>query len=111
LIGQCQETAIIDFGATTSGADDSTLLVGVGADMKVNDKVSLGGLVGYLQASDKFNVDLIEIDLSMTYALAQNATYKLGIAYGLWDGQSMATVGTEADDSLVVVGNSVIVTF
>ncbi|MBU0480267.1 MAG: hypothetical protein KKG47_04095 [Proteobacteria bacterium] len=112
LIGTCNETAIIDFGATTSASDpgDSTYLVAAGADMKINDKINVGGGIGYLQASEHGYVvddskNLIEVDVYMSYALAQNATYTLGIAYGDWDNASAN------DDALFVVGNRVNVTF
>ncbi|MDF1578913.1 MAG: hypothetical protein P1P81_10785, partial [Desulfobulbales bacterium] len=77
LIGTCQETAIINFGSTTNPnklvaeADDSTYLVGAGVDFKVNDKLTLGALVGYLMASENGvggdDATLVEYDLSARY--------------------------------------------
>jgi|GEM_PF-6909839 len=105
LIGTCQETAIINFGGTTgSSPDASTYLVGAGADFKINDKLTVGALVGYLMANDDTGGDdatLIEYDLTASYALAQNATYKIGVALGSPDGMS------PADDAALAVGHSI----
>ena len=111
LIGTCNETAIIDFGGTTSTGDDSTYLVGAGVDFKASDKVTVGALVGYLMATDKGGycttagceeaASLVEVDLTASYELAQNATYNFGIAYGSPDKFS------EKDDPIIVVGNRV----
>lgn len=110
LIGTCQETAIIDFGGTTGSTDDSTYLVGVGVDFKVNDKLTVGALIGYLMASEEMgngteDGTLIEYDLTAKYALAQNATYSFGIAMGDVDKFS------PADDSIIVIGNRIDVTW
>jgi hypothetical protein len=115
LIGTCNETAIIDFGGTTQTHSDSTYLVGAGVDFKVNDKLQLGALLGYLMASEKAGVNglmgggltgedtarLIEVDLTAQYQLAQNTTYNFGIAYGDVDNFSTK------DDAIFVVGNRV----
>lgn len=111
LIGSCNETAVIDFGSTTSGADDFTYLVGAGVDFKANDKLTVGGLVGYLMATDKDgycatagceeSASLVEIDLTAKYALAQNATYNFGISYAMPDQFSAQ------DDDWLVIGNRV----
>jgi len=117
LIGTCNETAIIDFGGTTNSqndaahADDSTYLVGAGVDFKASDKITVGALVGYLKATEYGYFDpydtasLIEVDVTGAYELAQNATYKLGVAYGKTDNFSAQ------DDTIWVVGNSVEVTW
>ena len=107
LIGTCTETAILDFGETTRSTNDSTYLLTVGADMKVSDKLSVSAGLGYLMASEEGGVandteqTLTEIDLSLKYAMAQNATYSLGLAYGLPDEMSVS------DDSLIVIGNRI----
>lgn len=117
LIGSCNETAIIDFGGTTnpSGlkaeADDSTYLIAAGVDFKANDKLTLGAGIAYLMASEYYgnngNEDgtLFEIDLTAKYALAKNASYRIGVAYGMVDGFS------EKDDNIFVIGNAVEVTW
>jgi hypothetical protein len=107
LIGTCNETAIIDFGETTRLTDDSTYLVSIAADMKVNDKLTLSGGLAYLLATEEAGINgtddgtLIEIDLSLKYALVQNATYSLGLAYGIPDELSVA------DDDIIVIGNRI----
>ncbi|MEN8134479.1 MAG: hypothetical protein ABFS18_02930 [Thermodesulfobacteriota bacterium] len=123
LIGTCNETAIVDFGGTTNDTSDSTYLIAGGADMKVSDKLSFGAGLAYLMASEQGNdttgligridgdapgtqeATLVEVDLTMKYALAQNATYSLGVAYGMVDGFSVA------DDEMLVIGNRVDVKF
>lgn len=113
LIGTCNETAMIDFGSTTNQqgdiahADDSTYLIAAAVDFKASDKITVGGAVGYLMASEYMgaagdeNGTLVEVDLTASYALAQNATYKLGVAYGMPDKFSAA------DDDILAIGNSV----
>jgi hypothetical protein len=126
LIGTCQESAIIDFGGTTGKStidpvtlvsddlgDDSTYLIGAGVDLKLNDKLTVGGLVGYLMASENMGwgaaaqneVTLTEVDLTASYVLAKGVTYKAGIAYGLWDGRSAT------DDDLLSFSNNIAVKF
>lgn len=111
LIGTCSETAMIDFGGTTNPnkiaaeANDSTYLVGAGVDFKADDRITVGALVGYLGAS-KYGYGgnkqtLTEIDLTASYQLAQNATYRFGIAYGKPKNFSAA------DDNIWAVGNAV----
>ncbi len=112
LIGTCNETAIGDFGGTTQSTDDMSYLLTVGADMKVNDKLSFGAGLAYLLATEEAGVagdedgTMTEVDLSMKYALAQNATYSLGIALGMID----SGAGGD-DDDVFVVGNRVDVNF
>jgi uncharacterized Zn-binding protein involved in type VI secretion len=105
LIGTCNETAVIKFGGTTSTADDSTLLVGAGVDFKASDKLTVGGLVGYLDATENGyqgdNATLIELDLTAKYALAQNANYTIGVAYAMPDKFSAD------DDEWLVIGNRI----
>jgi uncharacterized Zn-binding protein involved in type VI secretion len=122
LIGTCNETAVIDFGGTTRvgngtpttaatvTADDFTYLVGAGVDFKASDKLTVGGLVGYLMATDKDGysatggeeaASLIEVDLTAKYALAQNANYTFSIGYGMPDQFSAQ------DDDWVVIGNRI----
>lgn len=105
LIGTCNETAVIKFGGTTSTADDSTLLVGAGVDFKAGDKLTLGGLVGYLDATENGyqgdNATLIELDVTAKYALAQNANYTFSVAYGMPDKFSAD------DENWLVVGNRI----
>lgn len=127
LIGTCNETAVIDFGGTTGLTSDMTYLIAGGGDLKVSDKLSFGAGLGYLMASEEVvgsggvglmgrdiadpatigsdEATLIEIDLSMKYALAQNTTYSLGIALGMVDNFSAA------DDDIFVIGNRVDVKF
>jgi opacity protein-like surface antigen len=107
LIGTCNETAIVEFGGTTNSTNDSTYLVGAGVDFKVNDKLTVGALIGYLMASEEMgngteDGTLIEYDLTAQYALAQNATYSFGIALGDVDKFSVA-----ADDAILVIGNRI----
>ena len=59
--------------------------------------------IGWLNASDVAGVELTEIDVTAAYVLAKGVTYKIGVAYGIWDGASAA------DDPLVGVGNSITV--
>ncbi|MFN2368741.1 MAG: hypothetical protein ABR605_07325 [Desulfurivibrionaceae bacterium] len=111
LIGTCQETAIIQFGGSTNPnnlpaeADDSTYLVGAGVDFKANDKLTLGAYLGYLMASEygfgNDDATMIEYNLTARYALAQNASYHIGVAYGDVDKMSAA------DDAIFVVGNGI----
>lgn len=107
LIGTCNETAIIDFGGTTVGSpDNSTLLVGAGVDVKAGDKVTVGALVGYLEATDNGPVNgekasLIEVDVTAKYALAQNANYTFSVGYGMPDKFSAQ------DDDILVIGNRI----
>jgi hypothetical protein len=107
LIGTCNETAIFDFGETTVSTGDSTYLLTVGADVKVSDKITVGGALAYLMASEEAGANndtdgtLTEIDLTMKYALAQNATYSLGLAYAIPDEMSAD------DDDIIVVGNRI----
>lgn len=106
LIGTCNETAVIKFGETTSGPDDSTMLIGAGVDFKANDKLTVGGLVGYLLASQNGgtgdeDATLVEIDLTAKYALAQNANYTFGISYAMPDKFSTQ------DDDWLVIGNRI----
>lgn len=122
MIGTCQETAVIDFGETTVSTDDSSYLVAAGVDFKVNDKLTLGALVGYLMASEEanatvglFNTDitnfgsqdatLLEVDLTARYALAQNASYHIGVAYAQVDEFSAE------DDDMIIIGNGIDVTW
>ncbi len=122
LIGTCNETAVIDFGETTVSTDDSTYLLTVGADFRVNDKLSLGAMVGYLMASEEANATtglvgtnlanvgaqdatMMEVDLTARYALAQNASYHFGVAYAQVDEFSTA------DDDMIVIGNRIDVNF
>lgn len=113
LIGTCNETAMIDFGGTTNPnnvvaeADDSTYLIAAGVDFKANDKLTLGAAAGYLMASEYMGANgdqdgtLVEIDLTAKYALAQNATYRIGVAYGMVDEFS------SEDDDVIAIGNAV----
>ena len=120
LIGTCQESAIIDFGSTTGksaivagvsdgAGDDMTYLVSVGADLKVDDKLTVGALVGYLMGSENVGwgasaeneVTLTELDLTASYVLAKGVTYRAGIAYGIWDGRSAT------DDDLLSFSNNI----
>lgn len=117
MIGTCNETAILEFGGTTNPeqsvaqADDSTYLIAAAVDFKASDKLTLGAGIAYLMASEYYgnNGDedgtLTEIDLTAKYALAQNATYRIGVAYGMVDAMS------EKDDDIFVVGNAVEVTW
>ncbi|MDT8335884.1 MAG: hypothetical protein RQ753_09305, partial [Desulfurivibrionaceae bacterium] len=95
------------FGNTTSKTDpgDSTYLVGAGVDFKVNDKLTLGALLGYLMASENGiggdDKTLVEYDLSARYQIAQNASYHIGVAYGTVDNFS------PADDAVVAIGNGI----
>jgi len=128
LIGTCNETAIIDFGETTGSDADSTYLIGAGVDFKVNDKLTLGGLIGYLMATEEGGLPgttidvstndfigstdgtLLELDFTAKYALAQNATYSFGIAYGMTDDlyvNNIAGVDTVTDDDIIVIGHRV----
>lgn len=107
LIGTCQETAIIDFGGTTQSSDDSTYLVGAGVDYKVNDKLTVGAMLGYLMATEEGgalgteDATLIEFDLTAKYALAQNVSYSFGLAMGDVD------KFTAQDDAILSVGNRI----
>jgi hypothetical protein len=106
LIGTCNETAIVEFGGTTTSTNDSTYLVGAGVDFKINDKLTVGALIGYLMASEEMgngteDGTLIEYDLTAKYALAKNATYSFGVAMGDVDKFSAA------DDAILVVGNRI----
>jgi len=111
LIGTCSETAMVDFGGTTNPnkivaeANDRTYLVGAGVDFKASDKITVGALVGYLGASQYGyggnKQSLIEVDLTASYQLAQNATYRFGIAYGKPKNFSAA------DDNIWGIGNAV----
>lgn len=111
LIGTTNDTAIIDFGASAASNDsgDSSYLLGAVAKMKVDDKLTVGALLGYLSAGKHCYNDetgsLVEIDLTADYELAQNATYKFGISYGSPDKLSAA------DDAVLVLGNAVEVKF
>ena len=87
-----------------------TYLLTVGADMKVSDKLSFGAGLAYLLGTEEAGAGdedgtLTEIDLSMKYALAQNTTYSLGLAYGMVDQFS------PEDDDIIVIGNRVDVKF
>ncbi|MFO7606715.1 MAG: hypothetical protein R6W72_10485, partial [Desulfurivibrionaceae bacterium] len=110
LIGTCNETAIFDFGATTQSTDDSTYLLTAGADFRVNDKLTLGAMLGYLMATEEAGVGnddatMLEFDLTARYALAQNASYHIGLAYAQVDEFSTA------DDDMIVIGNRIDVNF
>jgi hypothetical protein len=113
LIGECTPTAILDFGETTNSSDDSTYLITAGIDMKMGDKMTLGAGLGYLMASEESGVSgtedqtMIEVDLSLKYALAQNATYSLGIAYGSVDEWSLGGATSGGDDAIFVVGHKI----
>jgi long-subunit fatty acid transport protein len=102
----------LDFGSTTNTTDDMTYLLAVGADMKVSDKLSFGAGLAYLLGTEEGGVannedeTMIEVDLSMKYALAQNTTYSLGIALGMVD-----MAAGETDDDMFVIGNRIDVKF
>jgi hypothetical protein len=112
LIGTCQETAVYNFGETTGTTDDATYLVAAGADFQVNDKLTLGALLGYLMASEEGGLTndqdatLLEVDLTARYALAQNASYHIGVAYAQVD--EVAGLGDHtSDDDWIVIGNGI----
>jgi hypothetical protein len=118
MIGTCQQTAIIDFGTTTSAgattSDDSSYLVGAGVDVKVGDKTTVGALVGYLMASEYAgngteDGTLVEVDVTLQYAIAQNTTFAAGIGYGFTDKMYslLGTAAADGDEDIYTMGWSV----
>lgn len=79
----------ITFGTAGSSTDlEGAMLIALYADYKVNDKLSVGGYLGYAESHQETNdqwdgADMYEISGDITYAITPNVTYK--VAAGIAD--------------------------
>lgn len=108
LVGTDQITGVFNFGQlqSTTVNNDRSYLVGGVVSLKASDKLTFGALVAYVGCSKTAGVGggksaVTEYDVTMEYALAQNAKYKFGVGYGK-PKDIFAT-----NDALLAIGNSV----
>lgn len=108
LVGTTNSTGVFNFGQlqNTTVNNDRSYLVGGKVDFKASDKLSFGATVAYVGISKTQGVggtksSVTEYDVTMEYALAQNAKYKFGIGYG--DPKNIYAT----NDNMLAIGNSV----
>lgn len=108
LVGTTNSTGVFNFGQlqNTTVNNDRSYLVGGAVSFKATDKLTFGALAAYVGISKTNGVgggksSVTEYDVTMEYALAQNAKYKLGVGYG--DPKDIYA----SNDNMLAIGNSV----
>ncbi len=114
FLGTDQVTAIADFGATLAGtpaADDKVFAIVGSVDYDVNDDMSAKGTLAYVSLGGQSgktagdDASFFELDASMSYKIADNASY--GLAFGYLAPSDL----TADDDAAIALSHNISIYF